>query len=62
MPAADGMEALSAVPVYRVIPADLAVGPGVSLAIPAKMKPATRRTARFVSGPARVSDAVARPT
>ena len=52
MPAADDMEALSAAPRYRVISMDLAAGPGVSVAIPAEMKPAIRRTSSlgFIRG------------
>ena len=43
MPVADDTKALSAAAGYRVISADLAAGPGVSVVIPAMMKPATCR-------------------
>ena len=44
MPVADDTEALSAAAGYRVLSADLAAGPSVSVVIPAMMKPATCRT------------------
>jgi hypothetical protein len=43
MPVTDDTEALSAAAGYRVISADLAAGPSVSVVIPAMMKPATCR-------------------
>jgi hypothetical protein len=52
MPVADDPEAPSAAPGYRVISADLATGPSVSVVMPAKMKPATCRASslRFLRG------------